>query len=415
MHRQAPLPQAPESDAYAPDTPYRLRPSCAARHQDLRESTCTHKEEAEQQTCRGCEQQQRHCAELQQQHKADAAESARGMRTKITVLTQQLVEAQHEAAGLAADLSQSQRTCMHLQQQLILLQAKPSFEQQHVIIPLGEYLNCSGENLLGPEQTQAASLGSSDANSMASQDPRLVPQLGTAEHSSKTPAKHRSPEPVYRYGVKLHSSAASLAASEASSSSALGCHGPADVDSMLQALEEVTQRPCAQHTGLTQLSRPSPGPGAFAYAAPVRLLFWHAHMHSEDGGVFQGGCTCIHPPGDNVICLVGAVEVASSKITAEVHAQEPGSAELQAARVDIAAALKRRGELDAELAQLHAELAAARAELADVRACQRAPEVLKLRREVRRLRAVLPAKSGETRQASSPYHQPGHLADFMLT
>ena len=173
------------------------------------------------------------------------------------MLTQQLVEAQHEAAGLAADLAQSQRTCMHLQQQLILLQAKQSFEQQHAIIPLGEYLNYSGESLPGLEQSQAASLGSSDATSMASRDLRPVQQLGTAEHSSKIPAEDRSAEPVYRPDVKLHSAADSLATSEGSGSCGLMCHGPADVDSMLQALEAVLQSPCTTHTGKPQLFCPS--------------------------------------------------------------------------------------------------------------------------------------------------------------
>ena len=75
--------------------------------------------------------------------------------------------------------------------------------------------------------------------------------------------------------------------------------------------------------------------------------------------------------------------------------------ELHPAREEIAAALQRRGELSAELARLHAELVAARAELADVEACQRPPEVLKLRQEIRRLSAALPAKSGEMQEAPS--------------
>ncbi len=76
--------------------------------------------------------------------------------------------------------------------------------------------------------------------------------------------------------------------------------------------------------------------------------------------------------------------------------------ELQSAREEIAAALQRRGELRAELARVHAELVAARAELADVQACQRPPEVLKLRQEICRLRAALPAKSGGMQLGPSP-------------
>ena len=142
-----------------------------------------------------------------------------------------------------------------------------------------------------------------------------------------------------------------------------------------------------------------------------RLL---ASRHSKDDSALQWGCTCGDPLG-HIVCLVGAVEDASSKPTMEVHEQESGSTELQSARVGIAAALKRRGELDAELAHLHAELAAARAELADVQASQSPPGVLKLRQEIRRLRAALPVKSGEPRQGPFPLRQREPLASYMLT
>lgn len=60
--------------------------------------------------------------------------------------------------------------------------------------------------------------------------------------------------------------------------------------------------------------------------------------------------------------------------------------ELQAARGDIAAALRRRGELHAELERLHAELATARTELEDVQASQGPCEVLRFCQEMSKLR-----------------------------
>lgn len=97
-----------------------------------------------------------------------------------------------------------------------------------------------------------------------------------------------------------------------------------------------------------------------------------------------------------LVSPVGAAEDAPSIQIIEGHRQGSDSGtQLHSAREEIAAVLARRGQLGAELARLHAELAAARAELADVQACQRPPEVLKLRQEIRRLRAALPAKSGE--------------------
>ena len=105
----------------------------------------------------------------------------------------------------------------------------------------------------------------------------------------------------------------------------------------------------------------------------------------------------LHLLGQVACVYVGAQENTSSIPGIEICRRVSGEGtELQSAREDIAAALKRRGELDAELACLHAELAAARAELADVQACQTPSQVLKLRQEIRRLRAALPAESGET-------------------
>ena len=95
---------------------------------------------------------------------------------------------------------------------------------------------------------------------------------------------------------------------------------------------------------------------------------------------------------------VGAPEGASDVRGMDKCGRESGrGTKLHAAREDIAAALKRRGELNAELECLHAKLAAAHADLADAQASQTPTEVLKLRQEIRRLRAVLPATSGETR------------------
>ena len=176
------------------------------------------------------------------------------MRAEAALLTQQLSEAQHEAAGLAADLAQSQRTCMHLHQQSFLLQAQQSKKQQHAIIPLGEYLNVSGDSLLCAEHIQAISLGSSEARSIDSQDWLMAQQLSTAACSKKASAGTGSAEPVNRRDAWMHSSAASMAISEASHSSGHVCRGPADVDSMLQALEDVLQPPSTHHTGVTSSS-----------------------------------------------------------------------------------------------------------------------------------------------------------------
>ena len=250
LQRQDPSPTAQASDACAPDTPYRLRPTSVAAHPSSAERKGSRQEGAAQQACTGCQQWQRRCAQLQRQREADA-ESAHNMRTEAALLTQQLSEAQHEAASLAADMAQSQRTCMHLQQQLILLQAQPSCEQQHAVIPLGEYLNISGDSLLCPEQIHAISLGSSEARSTDSQDWLLAQQLSTAASSKKASARMASAEPVYRREAHMHSSAASMANSEASQSSGHVCHGPADVDSMLAALEDVLQPQNTQHTGET--------------------------------------------------------------------------------------------------------------------------------------------------------------------
>lgn len=81
----------------------------------------------------------------------------------------------------------------------------------------------------------------------------------------------------------------------------------------------------------------------------------------------------------------------------EVRRDSGGEVELLSAREDLAAALKRRRELHAELESMRAELAATHAELEDVQSCQRSPKVLELRQEIRRLRATLPAKTGDMR------------------
>ena len=66
--------------------------------------------------------------------------------------------------------------------------------------------------------------------------------------------------------------------------------------------------------------------------------------------------------------------------------------ELQSAREDIAAALRRRGELHAELECVRAELATARTELEDVRSAQGPCEVLRFCQETRKLRRCSPRR-----------------------
>jgi len=295
-HRPEPVTLLQESPAYAPDTPYRLRP---AQAQWSRNSTEMHHERASQQTCAGCSKWQCRYALLQQQRDVHTAESAQSMRTEISMLTQRLSEAQHDAASLAADLAQSQRACAHMQRQLSSQHAKCLTEQQHAVIPLGEYLDLSRDTLLCTEAIRAMSLGSSDSASIRSHeslmrrhtspskdqakasapldlaepmhvpDARLpstatcTPELGrsyTQGHGSRTSAlahqngvaagfRHRSDphqqaKPVYEHEARLHSIAASVAESEGSRcSSGRICRDTADVDSMLQALEDVLQSP----------------------------------------------------------------------------------------------------------------------------------------------------------------------------
>ena len=177
------------------------------------------------------------------------------MRAEVAALTQRLFKAQHEAANLAADLAQSQRTCMHLQRQLTLLQTRPPLEQQHAIIPLGDYLNMSEGSLLRPEHIRAMDLTFSEAGSSESQELPNAQQLGVTEGSSREAPVGISPaEPVHRHDAGLHSAALSMTDSEGSCSPARGCRWPADVDSMLQALEDVLQHPSTPSTGAASSS-----------------------------------------------------------------------------------------------------------------------------------------------------------------
>ena len=100
---------------------------------------------------------------------------------------------------------------------------------------------------------------------------------------------------------------------------------------------------------------------------------------------------------DNGLCVGGAEDASEAPVRKLKGTVEETGTELQSAREDIAAALRRRSELDAELVHLHAEVVAARAGLADAQAYQTPTEVLKLRQEIRRMKAALPARAGETR------------------
>ena len=388
-------PQADRSEGRVPETPYRQCPSSVAQHQSLDGNICTHQGVAVRQNCTGCRQWQRHCAKVQDQLEAHAAESARAMRAEVAALTQQLSEAQHEAANPAANLAHSQRTCMGMQCQLISLQTGPPLEQQHAIIPLGEYLNMTEGSLLCPEHIQAIDLDFSEAESGDSQDLPLAQQLRMAEGSGAASAGVTPAKPVFRQDARLHSAAPSVTDSDGSCLPARGCHGPADVDSMLQALEDVLQH----------ASTPNPGAASLPACLLLRTLAeccnrpWQKIYRFLLAAcvIVNKNATCASPCWMKGV-HVGALEDASDIRGIDKYGRvSGGGTQLHSIREDIAAALKRRGELNAELACLHAKLAAVGADLADVQASQTPTEVLKLRQEIRRLRAVLPATSGETR------------------
>lgn len=303
-HRPEPVILLQEHPAYAPDTPYRLHPAQAQRSKS---SMDMHHEGALQQTCPGCSRWQCRYALLQQQHDAQSAESAQSMRAETSMLTQRLSEAQHDAASLAADLAQSQRTCAHMQRQLSSQHAEFLTEQQHAVIPLGEYLDLNRDTLLCTEAIQAISLGSSDSASFRSHEsllrhhnspskdkakapaaldlaePMYVPNATLHSTATYTPAlsqnytpghgcptsppahqngvaacfrnksdPHQQAKPVYKHEARLYSTAASVADSEESRcSSGRICRDSADVDGMLQALEDVLQSPATPNAGVT--------------------------------------------------------------------------------------------------------------------------------------------------------------------
>jgi hypothetical protein len=351
---------------------------------------------------------------LQRRHVAEAAESEPARRAAVRALTQQLAEARREVSSRAAELAQSRCACAALRRHLSAQSADPPSQPLRAVIPLDDYLDLTEATLLCAEQLRAMSLASSDSGSQLAFPMRhqhaahlgdsgeaVVPQpaqLGLASGKMKLAGMHNM-----QNASKADIEAASVASSEDSCQSWRACRSAAGVDSMLHALEAAIQSPGTPSNGLEPLTC------SFSFLSG--FFCQSGYLSRQTSSAFLRWCLQLHALCAyviNMLCsscmraLHALESFTASKCLhtlAGITAQSPTASssqcqgeqgmpqdELQSARGDIAAALRRRGELHAELERVHAELATARTELEDVRASQGPCEVLRFCQDIGKLR-----------------------------